>query len=119
MRNLKKCPECLQRFHVEWQGKSSWVYKSWSPSNTVVGQNIKAIIFWNEEGMLLIEYVVKGPTINGKVYLKTIQSFKEALILKRSLSWRQKDLLLHDNCKLRKARNVDLLSCVIHLIAPT
>jgi hypothetical protein len=23
MRNLEKCPECLQRFHVEWQGKSS------------------------------------------------------------------------------------------------
>jgi hypothetical protein len=23
MRNLENCPECLQRFHVEWQGKSS------------------------------------------------------------------------------------------------
>jgi hypothetical protein len=23
MRNLEKCPECLQRFHDEWQGKSS------------------------------------------------------------------------------------------------
>jgi hypothetical protein len=23
MRNLEKCPKCLQRFHVEWQGKSS------------------------------------------------------------------------------------------------
>jgi hypothetical protein len=23
MRNLEKCPECLQRFHVEWQGKFS------------------------------------------------------------------------------------------------
>jgi hypothetical protein len=23
MRNPEKCPECLQRFHVEWQGKSS------------------------------------------------------------------------------------------------
>jgi hypothetical protein len=23
LRNLQKCPECLQRFHVEWQGKSS------------------------------------------------------------------------------------------------
>jgi hypothetical protein len=23
MRNLEKCPDCLQRFHVEWQGKSS------------------------------------------------------------------------------------------------
>jgi hypothetical protein len=23
MRNLEKCPECLQRFHVEWKGKSS------------------------------------------------------------------------------------------------
>jgi hypothetical protein len=22
MRNLEKYPECLQRFHVEWQGKS-------------------------------------------------------------------------------------------------
>jgi hypothetical protein len=23
LRNLEKCSECLQRFHVEWQGKSS------------------------------------------------------------------------------------------------
>jgi hypothetical protein len=23
MRNVEKCSECLQRFHVEWQGKSS------------------------------------------------------------------------------------------------
>jgi hypothetical protein len=23
MRDLEKCPECLQRFHVEWQGKFS------------------------------------------------------------------------------------------------
>jgi hypothetical protein len=23
MRNLEECSECLQRFHVEWQGKSS------------------------------------------------------------------------------------------------
>jgi hypothetical protein len=22
MQDLEKCPECLQRFHVEWQGKS-------------------------------------------------------------------------------------------------
>jgi hypothetical protein len=21
MRNLEKCPECLQRFHIEWHGK--------------------------------------------------------------------------------------------------
>jgi hypothetical protein len=21
MRNLEKCPECLQRFHVEWRGE--------------------------------------------------------------------------------------------------
>jgi hypothetical protein len=23
MRNLEKCPECLHRFHVEWQGKQN------------------------------------------------------------------------------------------------
>jgi hypothetical protein len=23
MWNLEKCPECLQRFHIEWQGKST------------------------------------------------------------------------------------------------
>jgi hypothetical protein len=23
MRNVEECPECLQRFHVEWHGKSS------------------------------------------------------------------------------------------------
>jgi hypothetical protein len=26
MWNLEKCPECLQRFHVEWQGKSSLLF---------------------------------------------------------------------------------------------
>jgi histone-lysine N-methyltransferase SETMAR len=61
----------------------------------------------DEEGILRIEYMVKGTTINGEVYLKSIQSLKEALKLKRPSSWRQKNLLLPDNnCKVHKACNI-------------
>jgi hypothetical protein len=82
------------------------VHKSLPPPNRVVGRNNHGNYFFGTRKEFCLLNVVKGTTINGKVYLKTIQSFKEALILKLSLSWRQKDLLLHDNCKVRKARNV-------------
>jgi hypothetical protein len=50
--------------------------------------------------------MVKGTTINGEVYLKTILRLKEALKLKRPSSWRQKNLLLSENCKVHKACNI-------------
>jgi histone-lysine N-methyltransferase SETMAR len=48
--------------------------------------------------------MVKGTTINGEVYLKTILRLKEAL--KRPSAWRQKNLLLSENCKVHKACNI-------------
>jgi histone-lysine N-methyltransferase SETMAR len=74
-----------------------------SPQRFTSPKKIQNTIFLDEEGILRIEYMVKGTTINGKVYLK----LKEALKLKRPSSWRQKNLLLPDNnCKVHKACNI-------------
>jgi histone-lysine N-methyltransferase SETMAR len=62
-------------------------------------RTIMETIFWDEEGIMLIEYLVKGTTINGEVHLKTIQSLKKALMLKQPSSCPKKNLLLHYNCK--------------------
>jgi hypothetical protein len=38
MRNLEKCPECLQRFHVEWQGKSSQNFFDFESHDSAISQ---------------------------------------------------------------------------------
>jgi hypothetical protein len=77
-----------------------------SPQRFASPKKNQNTIFLDEEGILRIEYMVKGTTINGEVYLNSIQILKEALKLKRPLSWRQKNLLLSDNCKVHKACNI-------------
>jgi hypothetical protein len=49
-----------------------------SPQRFASPKKIQNTIFLDEEGILRIEYMVKGTTINGEVYLKSIQSLKEA-----------------------------------------
>jgi hypothetical protein len=41
MRNLEKCLECLQRFNVEWQGKSSQKGISFLTYFISISRNVK------------------------------------------------------------------------------
>jgi hypothetical protein len=46
-----------------------------------------ATIFWNEEGILLIEFMVKGTTLTGASYATTIENLRKAIMEKMRGKW--------------------------------
>jgi hypothetical protein len=59
-----------------------------------------ATVFWDMEGILLIECVKKGSTITGQVY----DNHKHTA--KKTHNSDKKIILLHDNCIVHKARQI-------------
>jgi hypothetical protein len=58
-------------------------------------------VFRDLEGILLIEYMQRG-----EVYKETIRKLKAAIQQKRPYNCDQKIVLLHENCRVHKARQV-------------
>jgi hypothetical protein len=50
MRNLEKCPDCLQRFDVEWQGKSSQ-----KGISLILNRLISILDFFHIQGVFEVE----------------------------------------------------------------
>jgi hypothetical protein len=60
-------------------------------------------VFRDLEGILVIEYMKRSSTITGE---ETIRKLKAAIQQKRSHNCDQKIVLLHENCRVHKARQV-------------
>ena len=92
------------------QESMQWVHKGSPPPKKAKtqfsGKKLMATVFWDAKGVLLIEYMPRGSTINGEAYGNTIKNLKTALEEKRPHSYPQKNLLLHDNCRVHKANKV-------------
>lgn len=92
------------------QESMQWLHKGSPPPKKAKTQasagKLMATIFWDNEGILWIEYMQKGSTINADVYKETIQNVKVAIRQKRPSNVAQKTLLLHDNCRVHKAHKV-------------
>jgi hypothetical protein len=58
---------------------------------------VLASIFWDEDGILLIDYLPKGPTINAKYYLSLLVQLKDILKEKCRGKFTKVVLFLHDN----------------------
>ncbi|MCP4996923.1 MAG: hypothetical protein GY934_24570 [Gammaproteobacteria bacterium] len=58
-----------------------------------------ASVFWDEEGILLIDWLPEKETINSDYYIEVLTNLKEAIKEKRRGKWRRKILLLHDNAR--------------------
>lgn len=65
-----------------------------------------ATIFWDIEGVLLIEYMQKGTTINAETYGNTLKRLRKAIDKKRPNLSQSNVLLLHDNATVHKAAKV-------------
>ena len=64
---------------------------------------IMATLFWDTEGILLIDYKDKGVTITGEYYAGLLQRLKEAVKEKRRGKWTKGVLPLHDNAAVHKS----------------
>ncbi|GBP35774.1 Mariner Mos1 transposase [Eumeta japonica] len=63
---------------------------------------LMATIFWDSEGVLLIDYLPKGTTMNGQYYANLLAQAREAVVQKRrGLS---RSAVLQDNASVHTAR---------------
>ena len=67
---------------------------------------IMAIIFWDSEGILMIDYKDKGVTITGEYYSNVLTRLKESIKEKRRGKLSQGVMLLHDNAPVHISRQV-------------
>ena len=60
-------------------------------------------IFWDQDGILLLDYLLKGQTINAEYYSSVLVQLKDILKEKRRGKVTKGDLFLHDNAPAQQA----------------
>ena len=60
-------------------------------------------IFWDQDGILLIDYLSKGQTINAEYYSSPLVQLKDILKEKRRRKVTKEVLFLHDNAPAHQA----------------
>ena len=60
-------------------------------------------IFWDRQGVLLVEFLPQGTTINSAVYCETLKKLRHAIQNKRRGMLSAAIHLLHDNAWLHSA----------------
>ena len=60
-----------------------------------------ATVFWDEKGLLFLEFMPQKTTITGQTYANTITALREAIKEKRRGKLSAGMLLLHDNASLQ------------------
>lgn len=87
-------PESKQE-SMQWLKKGTTPPKKFKVSQSA--GKIMATIFWDSEGILLIDYKERGVSITGEYYASLLAQLKEAFKEKRRGKLTKGVLLLHDN----------------------
>ncbi|GBP88692.1 hypothetical protein EVAR_79074_1 [Eumeta japonica] len=66
-------------------------------------QKSASTIFWDNEGVLLIDYLPKGTTMNGQYYANLLAQAREAVVQKRR-EVIARSAVLQDNASVHTAR---------------
>ena len=64
---------------------------------------VLAAIFWDQDGILHIDYLPKGQTINAEYYLSLLVQMKDISKEKRHGNFTKMVLFLHDNAPAHQA----------------
>ena len=76
-----------------------------SKDDTVSGK-VMATVFWDGSGVILIDYLQKGATINSAYYANLLKNdLREALRRKRPGKLTKVPILLHDNASSHTANH--------------
>jgi len=87
-------PETKQ-LSVEWRHRGSPRPKKFRVQKSA--GKVLASIFWDQDGILLIDYLPKGQTINAEYYSSLLVQLKDILKRKRRGNVTKGVLFLHDN----------------------
>ncbi|GFV05780.1 histone-lysine N-methyltransferase SETMAR [Trichonephila clavipes] len=66
---------------------------------TLSARKFMVTVFWNVQGILLIEFMTRGTTLNSEVYCRTLKKLKRALQNKHRGLLSSGVVLLHDNAR--------------------
>lgn len=83
------------------QQSKQWLERGSAPpkkAKSILSANkVMASVFWDAKGILLIDYLQKGATINGQYYAELLQKLNDALRAKRPGMAKKKVLFHQDN----------------------
>jgi len=94
-------PETKQQ-SMEWRHSGSPHPKKFRVEKST--GKILVLIFWDKDGILLIEYFPKGQSINAEYYLSLLVQLKDILKEKRRGMFTKEVLFLHDNVPAHSVR---------------
>lgn len=94
-------PESKQE-SMQWHKKGTPPPKKFKVSESA--GKLMATVFWDCEGILLIDYKEKGRSITGEYYAAILEKLKEAIKEKRRGKLTKGVLLLQDNAPVHKSR---------------
>jgi hypothetical protein len=81
----------------------TWKHASSPPSKkfktTQSAKKIMATLFWDHKGVLLVDFLTQGDTVNADRYCETLSRLREAVRRKRPGLLRRGVVLLHDNAR--------------------
>ncbi|GBL88937.1 hypothetical protein AVEN_159026-1 [Araneus ventricosus] len=82
---------------MEWRHTHSPVRVK--AKQTLSQRNIMASVFWDRHGVLLVDFMQRGTTINAVAYGQTLRKLHRAIQNKRRGMLTERILLLHDNAR--------------------
>jgi histone-lysine N-methyltransferase SETMAR len=93
-------PESKQE-SMQWKHKGSPSPKKFKVQHSA--GKVMATVFWDSEGILLIDYLPRKTTMNGNYYAEVLGKLEKAIKEKRKGKFKNGILLLHDNAPVHKA----------------
>ncbi|GBP15303.1 hypothetical protein EVAR_92294_1 [Eumeta japonica] len=87
---------------MQWTKKGERPPKKFKVQKSV--SKLMATIFWDSEGVLLIDYLPNGTTMNGQYYANLLAQTREAVVQKRRGKLSRGVLFLQDNASVHTAR---------------
>uniref|UniRef100_A0A1B6F3X3 Tc1-like transposase DDE domain-containing protein n=1 Tax=Cuerna arida TaxID=1464854 RepID=A0A1B6F3X3_9HEMI len=62
-------------------------------------RKVMATVFWDKKGVILVDFLERGTTINSERYCQTLNNLRRAIQNKRRGKLSSKILLIHDNAQ--------------------
>lgn len=90
-----------KRASAEWRGEGKSRPKR--PKTQQSAGKIMASVFWDTHGILLIDFLPKGQTINSDYYIALLDRLDDAIKQKRPHMAKKKPLFHQDNAPIHKA----------------
>lgn len=97
-----------KRQSMEW-GHTHSPKKPRKCLQTLSARKIMATVFWDAQGVILVDFLERGQTINSERYCETLKKLRRAIQNKRRGKLSEKVLFFHDNARPHTANRTQTL----------